>query len=143
MKKVIINAQKDSRTPTLEEITEMLSKKCGDEMLYEEAKNERFDQEKCYLAPDDEIDEFKNENIHDIHVQKQCMSDKFTRYINTSTQFLTAERKQEIKYSLPKNTVILEEYKELKIYERERTLKQYIKQYELKIISSYFENQLI
>ena len=48
---------------------------------------------------------------------------KLTRYIGTGTQFLTAERKEEIRNSLPKNSVVLEEYKEPKIYERERTPK--------------------
>ena len=48
-----------------------------------------------------------------------------------------------MKKFLPKGSVIVEDYKEPEIYEREQTPKQYIKQYELKIISSYPENQLL
>ena len=61
----------------------------------------------------------------------------------SNKQFITVERKNEKLLSLPKGSIISNEDKKPKIYEKDTTAKQYIKQYRLKTISPHIENQLI
>ena len=68
--KVILQAEKHSKTTTLNEIKEMFEEKNNDEELYEEAKKEMFEEKPCYLAPDDKINEFRNERVDtDLNIQ--------------------------------------------------------------------------
>ena len=66
--KVILQAEKHSKTTTLNEIKEMFEEKNNDEELYEEAKKEMFEEKPCYLAPDDKINEFRKVDT-DLNIQ--------------------------------------------------------------------------
>ena len=160
-KKLILEAEKQSKPITLDDIKEMLENKKNDVELYKETKKELIERNNKrdkelkeginYIHPKDEVDEFNNDDLGcNISVENQSESERLCRYsqkgpayLDVKNQLLTVERKNEIILNIKKGTLEIEPYIKPEIYEKDRTPKHYIKQYELKIILTYVENQLI
>ena len=84
-KNLLLEAEKNSKPITLDNIKEMLENKKNNCELYEEIEKEYIEKyvknpRKIYIGPEDEVNEFKNDNLDGINIPKPCEGEKIRRY---------------------------------------------------------------